>query len=296
MRFPFFSSQDIVTLVIDGVAARLLVTQGNAIRKWASAPLDSGLLIEGIIQEPEKVGKAVAELFSQEEVAKENVITCVSGAHILPKFFTLPAMRQKDLSNAVMYQAKREMPVPLEELVIAWQLLDTGEGHSTVFVIGVPRDSVGVFLETLRYAGVRHKTIDVKPLALARVPNRPTAIVANVEPDSVDVVYLADYSPLLLRSVYFSDRDTSPEGAGKRLADELQRSIRFYNETNRQRPVGVNTPVFLSGGASDYFSLVEALYGSMEYTIERLRPSLTYPEGFPIEEYTTNIGLALKRR
>lgn len=294
MRLPPLFRRDTVTLVIEGSAARLLVVSGNAVKKWASVPLEEGLILEGVIQQPEKVGKAVGELFQREGVPRHNIITCTSGAHAVHRSFTLPSMRQEDLKSAVVYQAKREMPMPLEELVMTWQVLDYSERHYEVFVIGIPRDVIGAFMETLRYARVRPNAVDVKPLALARAANRATAIIGNVEADSIDIVYLYQHAPALIRTVYFPDISSSLIELGQRLADELQRTIRAYNDTNRLRPVSPNTPVFLSGGASDYFSLAEALYGSLEYTIERLNPPLTFPPHFPTEEYAANIGLALK--
>lgn len=294
MQLPFFSSKATTTLVIDSTAIKLLVANGNAVKKWASAPLENGLILEGVIREPEKVGQAVAEFFREEGVSKSNVVTCVPGAHSIHRIFTLPSMRQEDLRNAVIYQAKREMPMPLEELVMAWELLGHSEQHNDVLAIGIPRDIVGVFMETLRYAGIKPKAIDIKPLALARATNRATALIGNVETDSIDIVYLTDYSPVLMRTVYFPDTGDPVTELGGRFADELQRTIRFYNDTNRLKAISPNTPVFLSGGASDYFTLAEALYGSLEYTIERLNPPLALPPDFPIEEYATNIGLALK--
>lgn len=293
---PLSSAKDKTTLVIDGLAIRLLVTSGSSVRKWASTPLDEGLIAEGVIQDPEKVGQAIGELFQKEGIPSSNVITCVSGAHTVHKIISLPNIRQEDLRSAVLYQARREMPVPLEELVMAWQTVSQSEQQLEVFAVGVPRDIVGVFMETLRHAGIRPKALDIKPLALARAADRPTAIICDIEPDSIDVVYLTNYAPAIIRTVYFSDVSTSLIELGSRLANELQRTLRFYNDSNRLTPISPNTSVFIAGSSGDYFSMAEALYGSIEYSIERLNPPIDYPPDFPVEAYAANIGLAIKGR
>ena len=294
MKLPFLGRQDTVTLVIDSAAARILVARDGSVAQWASLPIDEGLIVEGAIQDTEATGKIVAALFQQNGVSRRNVVTCVSGAQAVNRILTLPAMRKEDIGNAISYQAKRDLPVPLEQLVVAWQVLDSNEQQTRVFVIGIPIDLAQRLAVTLRQARVSAKAIDVKPLALARALGRPTAIVGNVEVDSIDIVCLSDYAPLIMHSIYFPQPETSAAELGRRLADEVQRSIRYYNESNRQEPIKANTPVILTGGGADYFSLVEALYGTMEYTIEKFSPPITFPSEFPLEEYAANIGLALK--
>lgn len=296
MRFPslFSSRSETVTLAVDSAAVRFLTVQDGSVVKWGSAALDPGLLQEGIIQQPQEVGRIIAELLAERQIPKNRVVTSVPGAQAIHRIITLPAMRREDLKSAVMYQIKREMPIPVEELALVWQLLGSSDRQNQVFVVAIPRDIMGPFVETLQVAGVQPKAIDVKPLALARVPKRPNAIIGNVESDSIDIVCLLNYAPLVVRSLYFPFPTASPQELGERLADELQRSIRAYNDNNRQQPIGTNLSAFLTGGGTDYFSLVEALYGTLEFTVERLVSPIAHPEDFPVEEYATNLGLALK--
>lgn len=294
MKLSFWGAPTTVTLVIENTAVKLLTTQGSAVKGWAKAPLEPGWLVDGVIQESRAVGEAVGRLFRQQGVSKQRVVTCVSGGHSIYRSFALPAMRREDLRPAVVYQAKREFPVAIEDLYLTWELTGFRDQHNHVFVAGVPRDSVSALIETLKHAAVEPRAIDIKPLALARACGRATAIIANMEADSVDMVYLSDFAPALVRTVYFPEQATSVQTLAERLSEELHQGIRFYNDSNPQQPVGPNTPLFVATGAADYFSLAEALYGSLEYTLERLAPPLEHPDEFPLEEYATNVGLALR--
>jgi Tfp pilus assembly PilM family ATPase len=228
-------------------------------------------------------------------VARDGVITCLSGAHALHRTLTMPQIRREDLGSAVIYQAKRELPVPTEELYTAWQVVGSDEQHLQVFLVGVPKDVVDAYMTTINLAHIKLRSLDVKPLALARVSEHPTALICNLEPDSVDIVYVSEFAPALVRTVYFQDPATSPPELAERLSSELYRSVRFYNDTNRMTAVSPATPLILAGSALDYYALADALYGSVEYGIERLQPPFEYPEDFPLEEYAANLGLALKR-
>ena len=295
MRLPFLSgSRDIVTLSVDSVAVRLLTARGGSVVKWASAPLEPGLLQDGIIQQPEEVGKVIAAIFQEHHIPKNRVVTSIPGAQAIYRIFSLPAMRQEDLDNAVIYQLKRELPLPAEELALGWQLLGTSDRQHQIFAVGIPRDTIGPCVEAFRVADLNPKAIDIKPLALARVAQRPNVVIGNIEIDSIDIVCLLDYAPVIVRSLYFPFPAVSALEMGQRLTDELHLHVRSYNDNNRQHPIGTNLTAFLTGGGSDYFSLVEALYGTLEFTVERLASPLEHPADFPVEEYATNLGLALK--
>ena len=294
IKLPSFIRRTKVTLVIDNAAVRLLTAEGNAVVRWASTPVASGLISDGIVQDPGALGDLVAKLFQQERTPKGNVVTCVPGSHAVYKSFTLPRMRRADLKNAVFYQAKRELPVPVEDLVMVWQLVAVRERYFEVFVTGVPKDIVMGYLETLGHAAIQPKALDVKPVAIARAVNRSNALLCNVEADNIDIVYIQDFVPIFVQTIRFQEPAGSTAVLAERLTEELHRSIRLHNETTPEQPVGANTPVFLSGGATDYFLLVQALYGSLGYTIEKLDPPLVCPADFPVEEYSANIGLALK--
>lgn len=293
MRFPFLSSKRI-TLNIEANSVRVLVAQGDAVEKWASIPLEPGLVEEGLLVQPQKVGEAIGQLFRTEKLPRGKVITCLSGARALSHTITLPKMEPTLLRNAVMYQAKREMPVPIEELVMAWQVVDSSERHQEIFVVGVPRDVMQAHLDALKQAGINPSAVDLKPLALARAVNRPTAVIGNLEADSIDILYMLDDVPLLMRSIAISEVGVPTTELRDRLVEELERTIRYYNDTNREHPVGPNTPIFLTGGVGDFLSLASALYGRLEYTLEPLSPPLRCPEGMPVEQFAVNIGLARK--
>ncbi|MBM2826776.1 MAG: type pilus assembly family protein [Dehalococcoidia bacterium] len=297
MFFPFLSRGPTVTLSIENTMARMLVASGNRVEKAASAPLDPGLVVEGVVQDAEKVGEILSELFQSENVPKGQVVTCVAGSHTIYKTFSLPPMRQADVAGAVMYQAKRDMPVPVDELVMSWQAVgQPQEGQNNVFVVGVPRDVISTYMAAFRHARIRPKAIDIKPLALARAVNRDTVIIGNVEVETVEVIYVSDNTPAIVRTIHYPFPASSATELGQRLADELQLTIRFYNDANRMRPVRSSTPIVLSGGGADYFSLTEALYGYLDYTVERINPPIECPIEISMEEYAVNIGLALKGR
>ena len=287
-------SRQRTTLVLDNGVARIVTGHRNGISYWQTIPLAPHSMEEGVVRDPQALGEALGAFFASERLPTRDIVTCVSGSQAFNRVFTLPAVRTEDLKNAVVYQAKREMPVPLEDLVFTWQVIEENEEEYRIFSVGVQRDAVSTFMDALSASGVRPRSLDVRPLALARVIDHPRALLGNIEADSVDIIYLLDRSPVLIRTVYFPDRAVAVQDSVERFADELQRSSRSYNDANRFSPIDYSAPLFITGGMGDYATMAGALYGLVDHTIERFESPIPHPEDFPSEAYATNIGLLLK--
>ena len=293
LRLPFARTNQRVTLVMESTVLRVMVAEGETVVRWATEPLAPGLLREGVVADPAGLGQALAEFFQRGGFPRGPLVSCLSAGHMLYRRFTLPALKAADLESAVRYQARRELPLPLEEMTIAWQVVRSTEQQHEVFVVGVPRDVMAGYLDAFKRAGIRPAALDIKPLALARTLDRGTAIVANVEADSLDMIYVHQWVPEFMRTAYFGEWTQASGAPVAQIVAELQRSIKFYNDTNRGSPVSPATPLYLTGGG-DYFSLAEALYSVIDHPIQRLDSPLRHPPEFPVDEFATNLGLALK--
>ena len=80
----------IVTLYIDETSARLLVTSGKRIKKWAELSLEPGSAkVNANVKEAEIAAK-VNQLFKSQKVRRKKVIVGLSGLHCLTRPLTLP--------------------------------------------------------------------------------------------------------------------------------------------------------------------------------------------------------------
>lgn len=283
-----------MTLVVDNGWARLLTARDGKVKQWQSRPLRGGM-VEGIVRDPESVGADIAELFAETRASPKAVITCVSGAQAVHRTFTLPAVAPKDLPNAVLFQAKRDFPVPLDDLVFTWQLLESTEERSQVYALGIQKDTLKAYLKALDHAGVRPAAMDVKPLALARACPQPDAVVAGIEDDGLDIVYLVNHSPAVVRTLYFAAPADSLLDLASGTAQEIRRTIRAYQDAHPDARVDPDMPVVLAGGGVDFAAMAGALKDILDYPVVRFEPSLSCPEEFPLERYADNLGLVLKQ-
>ncbi|MCJ7575927.1 MAG: pilus assembly protein PilM, partial [Dehalococcoidia bacterium] len=155
------------TLFIRDTGINLLVVKDDKIEKWASMPLDPGLVSQGLVVDEAQVADKVKQLFKETGVKADKVITALSGHDSLYRIISLPELPDAVLPEAIRREARRTIPTPLEEVYFSYQRLPSlTKGESRIFLVTFPRNLVDALVRTLRTAGVKPYIMDLAPLAL----------------------------------------------------------------------------------------------------------------------------------
>ncbi|MGA2284680.1 MAG: pilus assembly protein PilM [Dehalococcoidia bacterium] len=286
-----------VTVNVEEQVIRTLAVRGSSVVSWEEALLEAGVVRDGIIADPERAGEALAAALDSQGLAGGNLVACVTGFRSIARVLELPKMAPDLLEEAITREAKREMPVPMEDVHLSWQTLDADDGTQRVFSLAVPRDVLDPLLKMMTVAKRHPSAVDIKPLALARVCGEEEAIIGDVERSSADMIVVTKGIPVIMRTVIDRGGESGDEARIARFRDELARTIKFYNDTHRQEPLDPSTPIFLTGPLAEMVTAAEPLQ-SLEalelYSVRALSPPLAYPPELPVHTYAVNLGLALK--
>jgi hypothetical protein len=284
-----------VALNISGINIKVLSLKGRQVKKWASLDLAGGLVRDGLILQPEAVGKAINSLFKSTGMPRDRVITSIAGLSFTYRFISLPRMKAALLEEAILRAAKKEISLPLDELYLSWQPLPGQGAEQTYFILGVPRNLVDTAVQALKIASVAPYLMDLQPLALARTANRSDAIVVSLEPDCFDIVFITGGIPTVIHTIRPKGEGATLEDNIRRLADELTKTAAFYQSNHPEVQLSSATPLLLTGELAAKAPASGLLQPEIEYPIEPLVPMVEFPDTLPVAAYTTSIGLALKR-
>jgi len=285
----------VTTLFIRDTSLNLLVMKGEQVEKWASSPLEPGLVSQGLIVDEEQVADKVKQLFEETGAQASKVITALSGHDSLYRIITLPELPDAVLPEAVKREAKRTIPTPLEEVYFSYQRLPTlTKGESRIFLVTFPRNLVDALVRTLRQADVKPYILDLAPLALCRIPDEPRAIIVNARLDHLDVMILADRLPQVIRRVSLPSEAESLEDKLPLITEEFNRTVAFYNSSHMETPLDPTVPVFVCGDLAEAPETWQSTVGGAGYSVSALPSPVEPPEGFNSNEFMVNIGLAFK--
>ncbi len=285
----------VTTLFIRDTSINLLVMKGEQVEKWASLPLEPGLVSQGLIVDEEQVADKVKQIFKETGANTSKVITALSGDDSLYRIITLPELPEAVLPEAIRREAKRTIPTPLEDVYYSYQRLSSlTRGESRIFLVTFPRNLTDALVRTLRQAGVKPYIMDLAPLALSRIPDEPRAIIVNARLDHLDVAVIADRLPQVIRRLSLPGETESLEERLPLIAEEFNRTVAFYNSSHVENPLDTTVPVFVCGDLVEEPETWQSVVGGAGYQVSALSSPVESPEGFNPHEFMVNIGLALK--
>ena len=283
----------VTTLDIDSTTIRLLQIKGRRVEKWASAPLEPGVVQDGVIFNPEALGATVKRLKQSSGIQGRKVVASVSGLFSVSRMVSQPVGAGELSRMAILQAAQRLMPVPVDELYISWQPLGVVDGERQLAVVGVPRNIVDTEIQALKAAGLSADTLELKAMALARAVDQSEALTVNIEPAALDIAVVADSTVQVMRSIVVNN-DLGAEERARVITDALKVLVSFYYQSHPQEDVDLAaTPLFLTGQMASNSSLVDYLGDRLGNPIRPLTTSLECPAHMPLSQYAVNLGLAL---
>jgi type IV pilus assembly protein PilM len=111
--------------------------------------------------------KALQEAIAERSITARDVNVCAPGFHVFSKFVKLPPVDSGKVTQIIEYEAKSNVPFPLEEVVWDYQILGTSAGgEMEVLLVAIKADIVEGLFRTNETAGLRLQLCDVSPAAL----------------------------------------------------------------------------------------------------------------------------------
>lgn len=282
-----------VSVFIDDASVSVLVTKGRQPLKWTVAPLEPGLVKEGVVQDQEAVAEKIKQAWHSSKIMQRRVAVGISGLNCLYQLLLLPELAEDLRPEAISREAAHALGIPLDGVYLSWQVLSVDHGQMKVYLAVIPRDKVDSVVATLKLANLRPTVMDIKPLCLARAASEPTAVLVDTCQDALDIVVLGDGLPEVVRSLQLSPETSAGEWISI-LRSEMERSISFYNAAHLDMPIDLAVPVLVSGDLVGLESEMAALAGPRERPVHALESPLAEAEGFDYSNYMACIGLAIK--
>ncbi len=219
-------SKPIVGLDVEAgsVAAAEVSSNGHrAVGKFGIAPLDAGVVREGEVTDPEALADTLKALFSRNKLSRA-VRVGIASQRVAVRTLRLPRIDDpSELETAIRFQAQDQIPMPLDQAALDWQVVghgagEGGEQHVDVIVVAARREMLAGLTEALSQAGLRPIGIDLSAFGMIRAlarescqPVDPGEQDAPAEPDSSPQEHLAAHGP----DETAGTAATPPEGAAR---------------------------------------------------------------------------------
>jgi len=157
----------------------------------------------------ELIRDALEEFLRRNDTAGDTIAVSVPGQSGLSKFIKLPPVEASKIPDIVTYEARQQIPFPLEQVVWSWQRLEGGIEESgfvidaEIALFAMKRDQVTKAIEPFKEADIEIDLLQLSPVSLANVvmfdqlpkaseidPEAPPAsiVLASMGVDTTDLV------------------------------------------------------------------------------------------------------------
>ena len=162
------------------LAAARISNNGIAeLQQLVREPLASGVVVAGELRDPEALGAALKVFFARNKLPKKGVRLGIASNRIGVRILEIVGVEEeKQLANAVQFRAQEALPIPLDEAVLDYRVLDEsvdadGQKVKRVLLVVAYRELIDRYVERVPEGGHQPAGIDLEAFALLRALGAP---------------------------------------------------------------------------------------------------------------------------
>ncbi len=127
----------------------------------------------------------IKEVLTKSKISARDVVASIPSFSTFSTVIEMPYLSEDELAKAIPFEARKYVPIPLEEVVLDWSIIGvTGQGANPtvqIFLAAVPKDETARYQSIMQGAGLNLRALELENSALIRAllgnDLAPTAIV-----------------------------------------------------------------------------------------------------------------------
>jgi len=159
--------------------------------------------------DPEKIAAIINKVCREAGVASRKAVSALPTFSVFSSIINLSSVSKKDLPSAISWEAKKVIPLPLEEMILDWKKIDnTGvgeiKGSMKVLLTGAPRTLVKRYIEVFKAAQINLLSLETETFALVRSllgNDKSTVMIVEIGAKTTSFNIIDQNIPILNRSI-----------------------------------------------------------------------------------------------
>lgn len=123
------------------------------------------------------------DLLREANVTSKEAVFSIPATSSFTTTITFPRISPKEIASSIPLEARKYIPIPLGEVVLDWDILETGEERDTieVLLVAIPREIVEKFQRVSALTKLNVRALEVETFSLVRAlvgrDLTPTALI-----------------------------------------------------------------------------------------------------------------------
>ncbi|MEK7159623.1 MAG: type IV pilus assembly protein PilM [Patescibacteria group bacterium] len=235
-----------------------------------------------LIDQPDQTAELIKKVATGCRAVTKRAVTALPANAVFSSIISLSEISRSDLSSpkkvtaAVEWEAKKVLPLPLEEMILDWKVLGSEEilkqkGNADdklknlqVLLTGAAKEVVQKYIEIFKKAGLELISLETESFALARSmvgKDKSVVVLVDIGAVNTDISVIENSIPLLNRSLGIG---------GLEITKEIMNVMKVSIEQAEQfkRDLAGNNEMFEGEGLPEIIQRpVQTMIDEVQYTI-----------------------------
>ncbi len=295
------------------------------------SPLPPEAIVDNTLMDSSAIATVIKNLIASLGIKIKDVVCSISGNSVIIRKIVLPAMPQEELEDQISWEAEQYIPFDINDVNMDFQILSPDSSDPSkmnVLLVASKKDIINDYVSVFSEAGTKLSVVDVDSFAIqnafeANHDYSATDIIAlvNIGASMMNINVIKDgitlftrdvqtggnlYTEEIQKQVGLSSEDAENSKilahestneslrnvilkVNENITQEIRRSLDYYNSTASDDRI---SRVFVSGGCSKIYNLVDSIAEKIGFPVEILNPfaKLKYSEKDFDPEYLQEIG------
>ena len=287
---------------------------GYNITAFGSQALESAVVEEGFVRDPERFSDAFLTLMREKNFSAEDITIGVNNENLVMRYASFPKVPDDKLRNMIFLQAQEFMPIAVQEMemdfLVAGESVNADEQEMVDTVLVGARKTM--LEQLINVFGAAKKNIyDIEPTALALCRTASTVnpgkcyCLLNVSNGIINFMFIKGDKIQTVRSIAIPDKhfdavqsiykgtatDEDIQEAGEMLVSELNGSLSFYSVQYPMDPVDV---VYFIADVANGGKVAAILKESVSLPVETPSFYASIGGAVDVKPYTACISMAIQ--
>jgi len=157
------------------------------------------------------IAKSINKICKKASTNSKNAVSALPTFSVFSSILNLSNISKKDIASAVHWEAKKVVPLPLEEMILDWRKVEdykseskNGKNNIRVLLTGAPRSLVKKYIETFKKAQINLLSLETETFSLVRSllgNDKSTIMLVEIGANTTDVSIVDNSIPILNRSI-----------------------------------------------------------------------------------------------
>lgn len=176
---------------------------------YAYSEMPATTLEHAFSDEIDKVAGFIKKMMATAKCTTKHTIAALPISSVFSSIISVPAANEKELKDAVQMQAKKLIPVPLDEISLDSKTIDSNAGEggkkiTRVLITGAPKALVSQYIDLMKRIGLELISLETEAFAQIRSligKDRSSIMVIDIGSMRTNISIIEKGIPFLNRSI-----------------------------------------------------------------------------------------------